>query len=643
MEDHLGARHAGELDDAAGAQTDELLRLAVQVGGIGIYESDLEHNRTRFSPELCSILGLPLGTEMTYEDASKVFDERDRGDVTAKVEAAATSSDKGKWCGVHRALRADGSIRWVSIQGRRIYRDTPDGPRPVRSIGTVIDITHLKETEAALRDGELRLRLALEAAQMGTFEADMTGRRALIDAQEARLLGLPADTRVVTAEELRSRIPLEDLEASDAKKERLMRHEEAYHHEFRLGMPDGSERWLCAHAAVRSQRIFGVSFDVTERKSAEVALRESEARLRIATAGAALGIFEWDAHSDRAVWENDRMYEIFGRMRADGPLSKRQLVDEYLEPSDVGDFETALSEAMRTRGTLHAVCRIRCKDGSRRWLQFDGKFLPTATGNPLRLVGVVADITPRKVLEQRARDLSRRLATVQEEERKNIARELHDSTAQHLVAASLTLMSLRPRTPLAAKQQKLWNEVEASIDEAAKELRTFSYLMDPPALRAQGLRVTLQQYTDGFASRSGIDVRLRSNPEVDRFPLRMQRSLFRIVQAALANVFHHASASRVAVQFRWIAGRLHLIISDNGCGLERVRRHGASPTLRHGVGLRGIRARLDELGGGLRIVQARPHGTRIHAALPVGAARHHPPRRAVHLNWRRDVEPVAPA
>ena len=643
MEDHLGPRHAGELN-RVGVQTDELLRLAVQVGGIGIYESDLEHDRTRFSPDLCAILGLPVGAEMTYQDASKVFDERDRADVTAKLEAADSSPDKGKWCGVHRVLRADGSMRWVSIQGRRIYRDTPDGPKLVRSIGTVIDITHLKETEAALRDSELRLRLALEAAQMGTFEADMTGGRALIDAQEARLLGLPADTRVVTAEELRNRIPIEDFEASDAKKERLVRHDEAYHHEFRLGMPDGTERWLCTHAAVRSERIFGVSFNVTKRKSAEAALRQSETRLRIATAGAALGIFEWDAQADRAVWENERMYEIFGRSRADGPLSKRQLADEYLEPSDIGHFEAALSEAMRTRGNLHAVSRIRCKDGSRRWLQFDGTFEATAAGSPLRLVGVVADITARKVLEQRARDLSQRLATIQEEERKNIARELHDSTAQHLVAASLTLMSLRPRTALAAKQQKLWNEVEASIDEAAKELRTFSYLMDPPALRAQGLRATLRQYVDGFASRSGIEVQLRSNPEVDRFPLRMQRALFRIVQAALANVFHHASASRVAVQFRWIAGRLHLIISDNGCGLERVRRHGASPTLRHGVGLRGIRARLDDLGGGLRIVQVRPHGTRIHAALPVGAGLHDTLRRAAHLmKWRRDAEPVAQA
>jgi two-component system, NarL family, sensor kinase len=297
---------------------------------------------------------------------------------------------------------------------------------------------------------------------------------------------------------------------------------------------------------------------------------------------------------------------------------------------------------MRTCGNFYSVCRIRRRDGSRRWLQIDGTFEATARGAPLRLVGVVADITMRKALEQQAKELSQRLATIQKEERKNIARELHDSTAQHLVAASLGLMSLRPRTPLAAKQEKLWNEVEATIEEAAKELRTFSYLMDPPALRARGLRATLRQYVDGFASRSGINVELRSNRKIDRFPLRMQRSLFRIVQAALANVFHHASASQVSVQLRWIASRLHLIISDNGRGLERVRRHGGSPTLRQGVGLRGIRARLDELGGDLRIIQVRPHGTKIHAALPVGAAAgREASRGSERMNWRRDAEAAA--
>ena len=204
----------------------------------------------------------------------------------------------------------------------------------MRSIGTVVDITHLKETEAALRASELRLRLALEAAQMGTFEADVGGSQAAIDAQEANLLGLPAETRLVSADELRARIPVEDLQASDAKQKRLTESGEAYHHEFRLRMPDGSERWLCAYAAIRSNRIFGVNFDVTERKGAESALRESEARLRIATSAAALGVFERDVKADRTLWVNDRAFEIFGRTREDGPLTRQQLLQDYVHPDD---------------------------------------------------------------------------------------------------------------------------------------------------------------------------------------------------------------------------------------------------------------------------------------------------------------------
>ena len=595
-------------------ERDELLRLAIQVGGIGIYQTDFERDRTRFSPELCSILGLPVGTEMTFTQASRLFDERDQAQVEASMEAAYRSADRGKWSGVHRVRRSDGAVRWVSIHGRRIYRDTPDGPKPVRSIGTVIDITHLKETEDALHENERRLRLALDAAQMGTFEADLSGAQAVIDAQEARLLGLPEETRVVSAEELRKRVPFEDLEASDAKQKRLTEGGEPYHHEFRFLMPDGSARWLSAYSDIRSNRIFGVNFDVTERKRAEAALRESEARLRIATSGAALGVLEWDAKADHAVWENERIYEIFGRTLADGPLSKQAFVAKYLHPGDVADFEASLEEAMQTGGHLHAVCRINRQDGSRRWLQIDGKF--GVTGNPSRFLGVVADISARKKLERRAEKVSERLARAQEGERRKIAQELHDSTVQHLVAADLTLMNLKPASALQREQQTLWNDVEASLQEAMKELRTFSYLMHPPVLRAQRLRLSLGRYIEGFASRSGLDIRLRANPQIDKLPARMQRSLFRIVQEALANVYRHASASKVSIQFRWIGDRLHMVITDNGRslkdGLEHRRRR-----MHSGVGMRGIRARLDEFAGELRIIRVKPHGTRLHAAIPV--------------------------
>jgi PAS domain S-box-containing protein len=589
-------------------ESDELLRLAVQVGGIGVYETDFEQSQTRFSPELCAILGVPAGTEMTYAESSRLFDERDRAAVNASLEAAVNSADEGKWSGVHRVVRPDGAIRWVSIQGRRHYGNAADGRRAVRSIGTVVDITHLKETEAALRQSELRLRLALEAAQMGTFEADVGGSQAIIDAQEARLLGLPPGTRLVSSEELRARIPFEDLQASDAKKERLEQHDEAYHHEFRLRMPNGSERWLSAYAAIRSNRMFGVNFDVTERKRTEAALRESEARLRIATNAAALGVFERDVKADRMVWANDRAFEIFGQTLADRSLTRQQLLQDYVHPDDAKAVKEAMRAARRKGGSHHVICRIRQKGGSERWLQIDGKYELTDTGEPSRHIGVFADITERKALEQEAKELSERLINLQEEERQRIAQELHDSTAQHLVAANLNLMSLRAKVLLGSDEVKLWNEVEASMAEALKELRTFSYLMHPLGLDADGLCSTIRRYIDGYAQRSKLSVKLRSCPNVDNLPLHMQRSLFRIVQEALANVHRHACASHVSVDLRWIADQLHVIVTDNGRGAESKQEE---PSFRPGVGIYGIRARARQFGGDLKI-RTGPHGTRIH-------------------------------
>jgi PAS domain S-box-containing protein len=475
-----------------------------------------------------------------------------------------------------------------------------------------------RKTEAALSQSELRLRFALEAAQMGTFEADIAGSEAIIDAQEAHLLGLPGETRVVSIDELRARIPFEDLQASDAKKDRLEQHEEAYHHEFRFQMPDGSERWLSAYAAIREGRIFGVNFDVTERKRAEAALRESETRLRIAVSGAALGIFERDDKTGRTVWMNDRMYEIFGRSRADGALSRQQFIEEYLHPDDAPPLEEALNHAMRTGRNLHTICRIRWKDGSQRWLQMDGTYELAATGEPLRLVGVVADITERKTLEQEAKGHSERLVMLQEEERQRIAQELHDSTAQHLVAASLNLMNLRSKVAVGSDAARLCDEVEASMQETLKELRTFSYLMHPPALHADGLHSTIRQYLAGYAERSGLSVKLRSTPMVDKLPFQMQRSLFRVAQEAVANVQRHASASHVSVDLRWINDRLHLIVTDDGHGVRAISEQEGSPP-REGLGISGIKARAHQFGGDFKM-RTGPHGTTIHVATSVDRA-----------------------
>jgi PAS domain S-box-containing protein len=512
----------------------------------------------------------------------------------------------------YRLRRHDGAYRW--IDGSGIPRHDRSG-KFLGYIGSCVDITHLKETEASRRESELRLRFALQAAQMGTFEADIAGTHAIIDAQGARLLGLSEETRTVSVDQLRKYIPLEDLHASDAKQKRMTEMGEPYRHEFRLSLPDGSERWLSAHADVRSNRIFGVNFDITHRKAAEDALRESEARLRVATSAAALGVFEWDPVTDHVVWEDERIYEGFGLARGDRPINKQEFVDKYLYAADVPGFEAALKEAMRTQGNFHTVCRIR-RRRTFAWLQIDGKFETSTTRGSSRLIGVVAVITARKRLEARAARLSEQLLTVQEEERRNIAQELHDSTVQHLVAVDLTTMNLRSRQRPKNKDAEEWDVIDASLKEAMKQLRTFSYLLVPPALQPHGLYKSLEQYTDGFADRTGIRITLRLDGHARKLPMRSQRVIFRVVQEALANIYRHAHASEASVELRQIGQKLHLTIRDNGRGIVATRKDGQR-RVQSAVGIRGMRMRLDQVGGSLRISRLARGGTKVRAVLPV--------------------------
>jgi len=600
-----------------GQSGEELLWLVIQAAGVGIFETDLNRKQMRLSPELCELLGLPVGTELGLEEVLRIVHKRDRSRMRASAKAAVDAVDQGRWSGIYRVRRADGTIRWVSIHGRRLYRVVAGALEPVRAVGAVIDITRLKEKEKALRKSERRLResgrrlrFALDAAQIGTFEADMTASKVIIDAQEAHLLGLPKDTRIVSPDELRKRVPLEDWSAGDVKKERLIEHREAFHHEFRLGMPDGSVRWISGHADVRGDRIFGVNFDVTQQKLAEKRFQENEERLRIATSGAELGVFEWNVETDEAIWESDGMYAIFGRTRGQVPLTRQQFIGLYLHPDDALEFNSALEAAREPGGRVHITVRIRRADGEQRWLQIDAKF--QGDRSP-RLLGVVADITERKQLEQRAKALADQLVTVQEHERQRIAQELHDSTAQHLVALNLNLMRLRSKADLSGSVATLWDETEALLERATTELRTFSYLMHPPTLEAAGLCSALQQYVDGLSYRSGLGIDLHLIPALDRLPYHLQRTLLRIVQEAAGNVYRHAaSVSRASIGFRLVGHRLHLVIADNG---RETKTHPAA-AFTPGRGLAGIAARVQQYDGQLRIRTGKG-GTRVHIALSV--------------------------
>jgi signal transduction histidine kinase len=196
-------------------------------------------------------------------------------------------------------------------------------------------------------------------------------------------------------------------------------------------------------------------------------------------------------------------------------------------------------------------------------------------------------------------ELSEHLLVLQEEERRRIARELHDSTAQHLVAGALGLMQITAVADGNPAILKACAEVEAFLDKGLRELRIFTYLLHPPNLEREGLSATLREFVDGFCRRAGLEAAVRISGAVDCLPFDLQRTLLRVVQEALANVQRHAMASRVSLVLRQRAGRVLLRVSDNGKGIADVTAGGEPQRL--GVGIRGMRARLRQFGGELRI------------------------------------------
>ncbi|MGX1739939.1 sensor histidine kinase [Bosea sp. NPDC055353] len=225
------------------------------------------------------------------------------------------------------------------------------------------------------------------------------------------------------------------------------------------------------------------------------------------------------------------------------------------------------------------------------------------------LEGIVSSST------RQINELSTQLLALQEDERQRIARELHDSTAQHLVAASIGLMNLGNRSKRSEKENNLIEQIEGMVDRSLKELRIFTYLLHPPDLERDGLQATLRDFTEGFACRTGLVAQIRVPEEVDALPSDIQWSILRVAQEALGNVHRHAKASRIFLNIRINASRLVMQVRDDGRGLMGAR-EADTAKIKLGVGVPGMRARLKQFGGDLRI-RTGPDGTTVVATVPL--------------------------
>lgn len=262
---------------------------------------------------------------------------------------------------------------------------------------------------------------------------------------------------------------------------------------------------------------------------------------------------------------------------------------------------------------VHAVTRRRRRDGEIIEVEIYG--VPLVVNGTVRGVyGLYQNITARSRAESAILQLSNRLMHLQEEERRRIARDLHDTTSQELAVLNMNLQRLeRMVGPGDSPVRVLLAETLQLAAECSQKIRTASYLLHPPLLQEAGLKRAVLWLVNGFADRSGIQVNIDIACRLGRFPEDVELTLFRIVQESLANVLRHSGSPVVDVTLRSKSGWVTVTIADQGRGLRDARSidKNRSP----GVGIAGMRERVEQLGGSLHVISST-QGTTVSAVLP---------------------------
>lgn len=227
------------------------------------------------------------------------------------------------------------------------------------------------------------------------------------------------------------------------------------------------------------------------------------------------------------------------------------------------------------------------------------------------------EIQRRVQTEEMLRKLSARILTLQDEERRRLGRELHDSAGQLLAALHINLGVIAQRTQNDPSLSARVADSAALADQVISEIRTLSYLLHPPMLDETGLGSAVEWYARGFSERSKITVDLDIDSALPRFPTEVETAIFRIVQESLVNIHRHSGSRTAFISLRADAEGASLTIRDEGCGIPvEIVKSMEDGGANIGVGIGGMRERARQLGGAIGIRRTNP-GTLVAVSLPV--------------------------
>ncbi len=592
--------------------TYDRLRLAVEAGKSAGWDWDMESGRDQWFGDLETIFGMRSQTYSGHiDDFRRRIHAEDREIVWSAIAHARTNHLP--YLAEFRVIRVDGTARWITARGTFYYTSNGEAER---MLGMAVDITDRKNAEDALRKSEnLSKQMVLRSPVAMVVTRGPEHKNELVNDKFTELFGytiedIPDEESwwPLAYPDQASREKIKSVWRARVEKA-LIQQSDIEPMEASVRCKDGSRRHIEFHFASLDDTSLVSFVDLTDRERADAAVRESEERFRLVANTAPVLI--WTSGTDKLCdYVNRTWLEFTGR------TLEEELGNAWAGGIHKDDMNSALdtyTSAFDRRQPFKMEYRLRRHDGEYRWIIDRGVPRFNTDGSFVGYVGCCIDITERKMAADALTTLSGQLIAAQEEERRRVAREIHDDYQQRLAMVANDIDGLRQHLtdhPENTKQRlrHVWNE----ISELASDLHSLSHRLHSSTLETLGLVAGVSAFCREFQQQQGLEIDF-SHQNVPRgIPPDTALCLFRVTQEALRNVKKHSGANYAEVRLEGRDEELFLCVSDRGIGFDTKLR---SPLA--GIGIRSMEERLRVLEGHLDVHSNPSRGTTIEARVPL--------------------------
>jgi PAS domain S-box-containing protein len=621
--------------EAALRESEERFRSTFEQAAVGIGHIAPEGHWLRANQKFAEITGYSpeeLG-KVTYKQITHPEDlpaDAEQADKLAAGEIDHYVMEK-------RYIRKNGSPVWVNVTCSGIR--AADGK--LKYFISVVEDIHARKVA---EETAYRLAAIVESSDAAIISKDLTGKITSWNSAAERTFGYSSKEAI--GQPVTMIIPFE-LRDEETHIINCLKNGQRIEHFETVRVTKTGKRLnvsLTVSPIKDSQgRVIGgskIARDITERKRAEKELRENQELLRAAFA---------QTYSFLAILSKDGTVVEANRAALEGTGFQRsevighKLWDVWYQslPEEQAIAKTSIATAAKGLA-VREECQYALRDGSIRFADRTLNPVQNERGEVVMIVASGLDNTEhrqlRNVLEERVRDrtreletknlelvsktevvreLSARLLQIQDEERRRIARELHDSVGQMLAAVSMNLAHVsREAGALTSGSSRALEDNIGLVEQISTEIRTISHLLHPPLLDEVGLQSALRWYIDGFSERSKINVDLELPDSFGRLPRNLEITLFRVVQECLTNIHRHSGSTTAAIRVDRSENEVRLEVRDAGKGISSDTQTNLASGKLSGVGLRGMSERLRQMGGELAVT-SNGTGTLVLATLPL--------------------------